>query len=283
MDEPMKEHTSFEVGGPADVFVAPGTTDEFSQVIGHLRKTDTPFYVMGNGTNLLVGDKGYRGVIVETRQLAGIEIAGETLVAEAGAALKDVAQAAQAAGLGGMEFASGIPGSIGGAAVMNAGAYDGEMKDIIAALEVIDEQGQTRRLKVDECAYGYRESIVQKNPWYITKVTLKLKSGDGAAIQAKMDDLNERRRCKQPLEYPSAGSTFRRPPGYFAGKLIQDAGFRGYRRGGAQVSEKHSGFVINAGDATAEDVLGLIAEIQETIKKEVGVEMRPEVIFIGER
>lgn len=283
MDEPMKEHTSFEVGGPADVFVAPGTTDEFSQVIGYLRKTGTSFYVMGNGTNLLVGDKGYRGVIVETRQLAGIEIAGETLVAEAGASLKDVAQAAQAAGLGGMEFASGIPGSIGGAAVMNAGAYDGEMKDIIAVLEVIDEQGQTRRLKVDECAYGYRESIVQKNPWYITKVTLKLKSGDGAAIQAKMDDLNERRRSKQPLEYPSAGSTFRRPPGYFAGKLIQDAGFRGYRRGGAQVSEKHSGFVINAGDATAEDVLGLIAEIQETIKKEVGVEMRPEVIFIGER
>ena len=242
--EPMKNRTSFKVGGPADVLVMPDTPKKFSDVIGLLQKKDVPYYIMGNGTNLLVGDKGYRGVIVNTRNMKRIERDGCELIAEAGALYKDVAQAAQENSLQGLEFASGIPGSIGGAAVMNAGAYDGETKNVLKWMEVLTENNTVLRLPVEECKMGYRHSIVQENPWYVLRVCFDLEKGDPEAIQAKMDRLNQQRRDKQPLEYPSAGSTFRRPKGYYAGKLIEDAGFRGYRHGGAQVSEKHSGFAV---------------------------------------
>lgn len=281
-DEPLKKHTSFQVGGPADIMVSPETPEAFAAVLKYLYQENVPYYIIGNGTNLLVGDGGFRGIIVATRKLNHIAIDGCIITAYAGASLGDVAKAAQEAGLTGMEFASGIPGSIGGGATMNAGAYDGEMKNIVDSLEIISETGELKKLTVDECDYGYRKSIIQKKPWYIVKVVLKLNHGDPQAIQAKMDDFNQRRSDKQPLEFPSAGSTFRRPPGYFAGKLIQDAGFRGYKHGGAQVSDKHTGFIINRDNATAQDIRELIAEIQEKIKEDAGVEMRTEVIFLGE-
>ncbi|MDO4287975.1 MAG: UDP-N-acetylmuramate dehydrogenase [Eubacterium sp.] len=281
-NEPMKNHTSFKVGGPADFLVLPESRDELAAVLACCRENELPFYVMGNGSNLLVRDGGYRGVMIKTRQLDKISVDGEVITAEPGALLKDVAEAALAYSLTGMEFASGIPGSIGGAVVMNAGAYGGEMKDIISEIEVITETGEIRVLPIEDCAMGYRKSIVQENPWYVTRITLRLARGDAAAIKATMDDLNLKRKTKQPLEYPSAGSTFRRPEGYFAGKLVQDCGFKGYSVGGAQVSEKHSGFVINKDNATAADILKLIGEIQAKVKADFGVDMRTEVIVIGE-
>ncbi len=281
-DEPMKDHISFKVGGPADFMVIPENREELIAVLNCCRENELPFYVMGNGSNLLVKDGGYRGVMIKTRQLDHIHVEGTTITAEPGALLKDVAEAAWQNSLTGMEFASGIPGSIGGAAVMNAGAYDGEMKDIISEIEVVTEDGSLKRLSLEECALGYRKSIIQEKPWYITRITLHLEEGDADVIRDTMDDLNHRRASKQPLEYPSAGSTFRRPEGYFAGKLVQDCGFKGYSVGGAQVSEKHSGFVINKDNATAEDILTLIKEIQDKVKADFGVEMRTEVIVIGE-
>ncbi len=282
VDEPMKNRTSFQVGGPADFLVLPNTPEKFCEVIKLLQQENKPFYVMGNGTNLLVGDKGYRGVIVHVGHMKQIQRKGKELIAEAGALYKDVAQTAQENGLQGLEFASGIPGTVGGAAVMNAGAYDGETKKVLKWMEVLTETNAIKKIPVEDCNMGYRHSIIQENPWYVLRVCFALEEGNPEAIQAKMDDLNQRRRDKQPLEYPSAGSTFRRPKGYYAGKLIEDAGFRGYRHGGAQVSEKHCGFVINADHATTQDIRELIALIQNKIKKEVGVEMRTEVIFLGE-
>lgn len=281
-DEPMKNHISFKVGGPADFLVVPESCEEFINVLACCRKNNVPFYVMGNGTNLLVRDKGYRGVMIKTRQLCRIMVEDTSISAEPGSLLKDVAQAALEGCLTGMEFASGIPGSLGGAVVMNAGAYDGEMKDIIRSIEVVTENGEILELPIEKCRMGYRKSIVQENPWFVTGVNLLLRKGDYNTIKAKMDDLNERRRSKQPLEYPSAGSTFRRPEGYFAGKLVQDCGFKGYCVGGAQVSEKHSGFVINKDNATADDIITLIQTIQKKVKQDYGVDMRTEVIMIGE-
>ena len=281
-DEPMKNHISFKVGGPADFLVLPDNREELLAVLACCRDNALPFYLMGNGSNLLVRDGGYRGVIIKTRRLDKISVDGDVVTAEPGALLKDVAQVALEHSLTGVEFASGIPGSIGGAVVMNAGAYGGEMKDIISEIEVVTETGALRTIPVADCAMGYRKSVVQENPWYVVRVTLKLTPGDFDAIQAEMDDLNHRRVSKQPLEYPSAGSTFRRPEGYFAGKLVQDCGFKGYSVGGAQVSEKHSGFVINKDNATAADILALIGEIQAKVKADFGVEMRTEVIVIGE-
>lgn len=281
-DEPMKNHISFKVGGPADFLVRPKTCEAFGQVLACCQKNNIPFYVMGNGTNLLVKDRGFRGVIIKTCDLCSITTNGTEVSVEPGALLKDVAQAALEGNLTGMEFASGIPGSIGGAVVMNAGAYDGEMKDIIHSIEVVTETGDIKKIKIEDCQMGYRKSIVQNNPWYVIRVNLLLSKGDYNSIKDKMEDLNERRRTKQPLEYPSAGSTFRRPEGFFAGKLVQDCGFKGYQLGGAQVSEKHSGFVINKDNATAADIIALIESIQEKVKENYGVDMRTEVIMIGE-
>ncbi|MEG0377243.1 MAG: UDP-N-acetylmuramate dehydrogenase, partial [Eubacterium sp.] len=211
-----------------------------------------------------------------------VKVEGINIMAEPGALLKDVAVVALEHHLTGMEFASGIPGSLGGAAVMNAGAYDGEMKNIIKSVEVITDTGELVILPVEQCKMGYRTSLVQEKVWFITRVELQLAAGNYESIKAKMDDLNGRRSEKQPLEYPSAGSTFRRPEGYFAGKLVQDCGFKGYTVGGAQVSEKHSGFVINKDHATASDIITLIETIQKKVKEDFGVDMRTEVIMIGE-
>ncbi len=280
-NEPMKNHTSFKVGGPADLFLMPQTRTELQQVLEICKESDKPLYIMGNGSNLIVRDKGYRGIIVNTKALNRVEVQGTTLIAEPGISLKDLANIALQENLTGLEFASGIPGSLGGAVTMNAGAYDGEMKAVIKSITVIKEDGSEKTISAEQCQFGYRSSILQQHGWVLIRVELGLKHGDCQAIEAKMLNLNTQRQTKQPLEYPSAGSTFRRPEGYYAGKLVQDAGFKGYAIGGAQVSEKHSGFVINKGGATAADILNLIGAIQAAVKEKFGVDLKTEVIVIG--
>ncbi|KNZ42513.1 UDP-N-acetylmuramate dehydrogenase [Acetobacterium bakii] len=281
-NEPMKDHTSFRVGGPADLFLKPQTRAELGKALAICRASGKPLYIMGNGSNLLVRDGGYRGIIIQTKALNKVTIEGETLIAEPGISLKDLANIALEAKLTGLEFASGIPGSLGGGVTMNAGAYDGEMKNIIRSIEVITEDGSFKTIPVEACDFGYRKSILQQHPWVLVGVTIDLARGDYQKIKEKMLEFNTQRRNKQPLEYPSAGSTFRRPPGYYAGKLVQDAGFGGYTLGGAMVSEKHSGFVINKNNATAADILNLIAAIQAGVKEKFGVDLQTEVIVIGE-
>jgi UDP-N-acetylmuramate dehydrogenase len=280
--EPMKDHTSFKVGGPADLLLIPESRDQLLAVLKILKGVNHPVFIIGNGSNLLVKDKGFRGIMIKTTGLKKVDVVGETLIAEPGISLKELADVALSASLTGLEFASGIPGSLGGAATMNAGAYDGEMKHCIKSLEVLTEDGSIKTIPLEDCQFGYRQSVLQKNKWVLLAVTIGLSHGNQSAIRDKMEDLNSRRSEKQPLEYPSAGSTFRRPEGYFAGQLVQDAGFKGYRLGGAQVSEKHSGFVINKDNATAADILNLIAAIQNGVKEQFGVELKTEVIVIGE-
>jgi UDP-N-acetylmuramate dehydrogenase len=280
-NEPMKNHTSFKVGGPADLFLMPQTREELQAVLEICKKSEKPLYIMGNGSNLIVRDKGYSGIIINTKALNLVKTVGETLIAEPGISLKDLANVALEQKLTGLEFASGIPGSLGGAVTMNAGAYDGEMKQVIKSITVITEDGSLKTISADQCHFGYRSSILQQHNWVLVSVELILANGDYQAIQAKMLDLNTQRQTKQPLEYPSAGSTFRRPVGYYAGKLVQDAGFKGHSVGGAQVSEKHSGFVINKGGATAADILNLIGAIQSAVKDQFGVDLKTEVIVIG--
>jgi len=280
--EPMKDHTSFKVGGPADLLLIPESRDQLLAVLKILKGVNHPVFIIGNGSNLLVKDQGFRGIMIKTTGLKKVDVVGETLIAEPGISLKELADVALSASLTGLEFASGIPGSLGGAATMNAGAYDGEMKHCITSMEVLTEDGSIKSIPLEDCQFGYRQSVLQKNKWVLLAVTIGLSHGDQAAIKDKMQDLNSRRSDKQPLEYPSAGSTFRRPEGYYAGKLVQDAGFKGYRLGGAQVSEKHSGFVINKDNATAADILNLIATIQNGVKEQFGVELKTEVIVIGE-
>ncbi|WP_373483160.1 UDP-N-acetylmuramate dehydrogenase [Acetobacterium sp.] len=280
-NEPMKNHTSFKVGGPADLFLMPQTREELQAVLEICKESGKSLYIMGNGSNLIVRDKGYRGIIINTKALNQVATVGETLIAEPGISLKDLANVALNEKLTGLEFASGIPGSLGGAVTMNAGAYDGEMKHIINSITVITEDGSLKTIPADVCDFGYRSSILQQHNWVLVSVELALKNGDEQAIAAKMLNLNTQRQTKQPLEYPSAGSTFRRPVGYYAGKLVQDAGFKGYAIGGAQVSEKHSGFVINKGGATAADILNLIGAIQAGVKEKFGVDLKTEVIVIG--
>lgn len=280
-NEPMKNHTSFQVGGPADLFLMPQSQTELQAALKICKESPQPLYIMGNGSNLIVRDRGYRGIIINTKALNRVETLGTTLIAEPGISLKDLANRALTEKLSGLEFASGIPGSLGGAVTMNAGAYDGEMKGVIKSITVITEDGSLKTIPAAACQFGYRSSVLQQHQWVLVSVELALKNGDAAAIAAKMADLNSQRQAKQPLEYPSAGSTFRRPAGYYAGKLVQDAGFQGYAIGGAQVSEKHSGFVINKGGATAADILNLIAAIQAGVKDQFDVELKTEVIVIG--
>ncbi|HEY5555479.1 UDP-N-acetylmuramate dehydrogenase [Acetobacterium sp.] len=282
LNEPMKNHTSFKVGGPVDILLMPQTKQEVGEALAICRESAIPLYVIGNGSNLLVQDGGVRGIILQTKGLKQVTVQGETLMAEPGISLKDLADIALEEELTGLEFASGIPGSLGGAVTMNAGAFDGEMKNIIESIEVITENGNINTIPVEACDFGYRKSVLQKYNWVLVGINLALSKGDYHEIKDKMLDFNTRRQDKQPLEYPSAGSTFRRPEGYYAGKLVQDAGFRGYSIGGAQVSEKHSGFVINKGDATAADILGLISTIQAGVKEKFGVDLKTEVIVIGE-
>lgn len=282
-DEPMRTHTTFRVGGPADYFVTPETDEEIAEVIRACREYEIPYYIVGNGSNLLVGDKGFRGVVIQIfKSMNRITVDGESLKAQAGCGLAQIANAALEAGLAGFEFAAGIPGTLGGAVVMNAGAYGGEMKDILVSVTVLTKDGEKKVLSVDELKLGYRTSIIPENEYIVLGAEIQLKAGDRTEIKARMDELREQRVSKQPLEYPSAGSTFKRPEGYFAGKLIQDAGLKGYTVGGARVSEKHSGFVINVGGATASDIQELMARVTEIVKDQAGVTLEPEVKRIGE-
>ena len=282
MEEPMKKHTTFRVGGPADVLVQPDET-ALAAILALCRQYHVSYSFIGNGSNLLVGDKGIRGVVIEmTDPMGNIEVDGTQITAQAGAMLSKIANTAASNGLGGMEFAAGIPGSVGGAVVMNAGAYGGEMKDIIERVYVLDENGAQLELDRTALNLGYRHSCIPEKKYIVTKVVLELVPRDEVEIRSKRKDLNETRAEKQPLQYPSAGSTFKRPEGYFAGKLIMDAGLRGYQVGGAQVSEKHCGFVINKGDATAADICQLMRDVADKVQAQFGVVLEPEVKMIGE-
>lgn len=283
VDEPMKAHTTFRVGGPADYFVLPKTAEEVAEVIRICKKYDVPYLVEGNGSNLLVGDGGIRGVVLQVFKLmSNISIDGDRITAQAGASLAQVANSALAESLTGFEFAAGIPGTLGGAVVMNAGAYGGEMKDVLESVKVLTEDGEVQELNAEELKLGYRTSIIPEKHYIVLEATILLKKGKQEDIRGYMDELRKKRIDKQPLEYPSAGSTFKRPEGHFAGKLIQDAGLKGFTVGGAQVSEKHSGFVINRGDATAADILSLMEQVTERVKKDSGVTLEPEVKRVGE-
>lgn len=281
--EPMSRHTTFRVGGEAECMAVVETKEELSKLISYLGRIEQDYFVLGNGSNLLVGDKGYRGIIVKLgSRLSAIGVDKNHIATGAGALLSRVAYVARDAGLSGLEFAAGIPGSIGGGIVMNAGAYGGEMKQVVQMVRVMDKEGEILTLDNDTMEFGYRTSIIRDRPFIVLGVVLRLTPGDKAEISAKMEELMRQRKGKQPLEYPSAGSTFKRPEGYYAGKLIMDAGLRGYRIGGAQVSEKHCGFVINAGGATAADIREVIEEVQERVLDRFHVRLEREVIFLGD-
>ena len=264
-DEPLKNHVTFRVGGAADYFVSPESAEEVQKIILLCKEAGMPYYILGNGSNLLVSDQGYRGVIIQ-----------------AGALLSAIAAKAAGESLAGFEFASGIPGTIGGAAVMNAGAYGGEMKDVLEQVTVLTKEGELLTIPREELDMGYRTSKVAKNQYIVLEAVIHLAHGEQEKIREKMNELKEKRTTKQPLEYPSAGSTFKRPEGYFAGKLIEEAGLRGFQVGGAQVSEKHCGFVINKDNATAAEVRELIRQVSERVKANSGVTLEPEVKMLGE-
>lgn len=283
LDEPMSRHTTFRVGGPADFFVTPKAKEEVRDVIRICKEAGMPYYIIGNGSNLLVSDAGYRGVIVQIyKEMNEVKVEGDLVKAQAGALLSGIAAKALGAELSGFEFASGIPGTIGGACVMNAGAYGGEMKDVLESVTVLTGEGKIIELGRNELELGYRTSVIAKKGYIVLGAVLKLERGDGEKIKTYMDELKEKRVTKQPLEYPSAGSTFKRPEGYFAGKLIEDAGLRGFQVGGAQVSEKHCGFVINRNHATAADIMELMRQVQIRVKENSGVDLEPEVKRLGD-
>ena len=282
-NEPMRKHTTFRIGGPADFYLCPHSAKEIQKTVAICREEELPYFILGNGSNLLVSDQGYRGVVIQLwKNVSDILVEGCRIRAKAGASLAKIAGEALDEGLTGMEFAAGIPGTLGGAVVMNAGAYGGEMKDILQEALVMDEQGEIFTLKKEELHLGYRTSIIKEKGYIVLAAALELKPGDRKEIKEKMDELKQRRVEKQPLDMPSAGSTFKRPEGYFAGKLIMDAGLRGFSVGGAQISEKHCGFVVNTGKATANDVLTLIREVQKRVRDKFGVELETEVKFLGE-
>ena len=281
--EPMKNHTTFRIGGPADALALPKTPEEVAEVVRFCHEHAQPYYVLGNGSNLLVSDEGYRGLVLQLyRNFNDIQVNGETITVQSGAMLAAVARTAYQTGLTGLEFASGIPGTIGGAVVMNAGAYGGEMKIVLKEVTVLTKEGVVLVIPAKALELGYRTSVIPKNGWIVLGAVLQLKKGDQEQILARMEELKEQRITKQPLDLPSAGSTFKRPEGYFAGKLIMDAGLRGFTVGGAQVSEKHCGFVVNRGNATAADVWELICEVKRRVKEMTGVELEPEVKLLGD-
>ena len=281
--EPMAEHTTFRIGGEADLFVMPKDADEIAALIRICREEQYPYSVVGRGSNLLVSDKGYRGLVICTMKgMETIEVRGEEIEALSGAQLSAIAGKALSHSLTGFEFAAGIPGTLGGAVVMNAGAYGGEMKDVLASADVLTLSGEVKTLSVDELKLGYRRSVIPEENLIVLSAVIKLKEGDPVAIRARMDELKNARLEKQPLNYPSAGSTFKRPKGAFAGKLIMEAGLSGYRVGDAQVSTKHCGFVVNLGHATASDVRQLMEHVKETVYETSGFRLEPEVKWLGE-
>ncbi|WP_177505423.1 UDP-N-acetylmuramate dehydrogenase [Anaerosinus sp.] len=284
LNEPMKYHTTFKIGGPADYLLLPASLDELTEVLVAVKSYDMPLTILGNGSNVLVLDRGIRGVVIKfDKSFAYLKQKEDSVIAGAGALLKDVSKFAARCGLTGMEFAVGIPGSIGGAVFMNAGAYDGEISHIVSAVTAVSRDGEVKRFERNELDFGYRHSIFQENGDIICEIELSLMAGIHTEIHDKMGDLTQRRESRQPLEMPSAGSTFKRPVGHFAGTLIEQSGLKGFRIGGAQVSPKHAGFVINAGDAKAQDVLDLINEVQRLVYEKHGVKLYPEVRTLGEK
>ncbi len=282
VDAPMSDYTTFRIGGPAGVLVLPSSAEEVAAVVAACREFGAEWRVMGLGSDLLISDAGLPGVTIRLAEnLSSVKVEGDVLVAEAGASNEQVAQAALEAGLAGYEFASGIPGSIGGAAIMDAGAYGGEFKDVAVSLSCLTREGELVEISAEEAAWGYRRSMMSDKGMVVLSATLQLHFDDPAAIKERMDDLGARRLEKQPLELPSAGSTFKRPEGYYAGKLIQDAGLQGLRIGGAEVSRKHAGFVVNIGGATASDVVNLIHAVQQGVFDDAGVRLEPEVRMWG--
>ena len=285
LGELMSGHTTFRVGGPADCLIEIHDKEELKRICKYLGMTGIPVFVMGNGSNLLVSDKGFHGVILKVQSgMNQVRVEGKRVIAQAGATMAQVARVAMENGLTGLEFASGIPGTIGGGVIMNAGAYGGEMRQVVRNVEVLSSDGEFWNLDNETMEFGYRTSSIKGKDYVVTEVEMELSEGDPAQIKATMDSLAAQRREKQPLEYPSAGSTFKRPEGHFAGKLIQDAGLRGYAVGGAMVSEKHCGFIVNVqpGVTTATDVMKLIRHVQETVMEAFDVELEPEVIFLGD-
>lgn len=279
---PLSTLTTMRVGGPADVVVTPYGKDEVKAVIRKLAEEAVPFVVLGHGSNVIGSDIGYDGVIIRVSEnLQRISVQGNIIVAEAGASMASIARIAASKSLTGLEFASGIPGTLGGAIYMNAGAYGSEMKNIIQEVEVMDLTGKIHHLDRSEMEFGYRHSVLMSKSWTCLSATLMLEEGNQEAILQRMKELSEQRREKQPLEYPSAGSTFKRPEGHFAGALIQEAGLKGFSIGGAQVSEKHAGFVINKGGATCQDILDLVAEVKKRVRESSGVELEPEIQYLA--
>ena len=280
-EEPMKKHTTFKIGGPADIFVDP-VSEDIAGILKFLGERNEKYIVIGNGSNLLVSDDGIEGVVVSIgKKSAQISVEDDYIIASAGTLLSQVANAAAEASLTGLEFAAGIPGTIGGAVYMNAGAYGGEIKDVIESVQILTSDYQIKEVLVAELDLSYRHSALMENGGLVLSAKLHLSKGDKAAIRQIMDENRQKRVDKQPLNFPSAGSTFKRPEGYFAGKLIDDAGLRGYAVGGAQVSEKHCGFVVNKGDATASDVLQLMKDVDAKVFDKFGVHLSPEVRIIG--
>ena len=282
IDEPMSAHTTFRIGGPARCMVVPHEINEVANVVRACRDAGVELRVIGRGSDLLVADEGLDCVVMRIAEnLSDILVTKNRIFAKAGATNEEVAQAALEAGLAGYEFACGIPGTVGGAAIMNAGAYDGEFMDVCEQVICVTPEGEVVPVPRGESQWGYRHSMMDDRGYVVVSAMLALKESDADAIRARMEDLQRRRADKQPLDMPSAGSTFKRPKGYFAGKLIQDAGLKGYAHGGAQVSEKHSGFVVNAGGATAADVRALIGEVQDAVEADSGVRLEPEVRMWG--
>lgn len=281
--EPMNKHTTFRVGGEAQCMLLVEKEEELLRIVPYLNQIGKEYFILGNGSNLLVGDKGYNGIVIKLGNgMDQITIEDTHIRVQAGALLSATAAVACEAGLAGMEFAAGIPGTIGGGIVMNAGAFEGEMKQIVESVKVMNTAGEILVLDNDTMEFGYRASIIKSRPFIVLEILLRLTKGDPAQIRARIEELSALRKSKQPLDYPSAGSTFKRPEGYFAGQLIMDAGMRGYRIGGAQVSEKHCGFVINRGNATAADIREVIEEVQARVKERFHVMLEPEVIFLGD-
>lgn len=282
LQEPMSRHITFQTGGPADCLIEPENMQQLQEIQNYLRKEGISSFILGNGSNLLVSDKGYEGIVLQIgNRMSGIQTEGGRIVCQAGAKLSQAAAAAMEHGLTGLEFAAGIPGTIGGGVVMNAGAYGGEMSQVVKYVTALSPEGELLELDRDALNFGYRRSIFKERPLIATQVVLELQQGDKAAVKARMQELSQKRREKQPLEFPSAGSTFKRPEGYFAGELIMKAGLRGCQIGGARVSDKHCGFIINAGGASAADVMKLIQYVQQKVKETFGVELETEVVFLG--
>ena len=282
LQESMASHTTFRIGGLADCFVQLENTEQLIRVQKYLSQVGVPFFILGNGSNLLVSDAGFRGVILQIGpQMNKVTVEGSVIVAQAGATMAQIARTAMEHELTGMEFASGIPGTIGGGVVMNAGAYGGELSQIVTQVNVVNSEGEIMELDNETMEFGYRTSTIRNNPFTVTEVILRLEKGDRQQIRERMEELAAKRREKQPLEYPSAGSTFKRPAGHYAGQLIMEAGLRGFQCGGAKVSDKHCGFVINTGNATAEDVRTLIREVQARVKDQFNVDLETEVLFLG--